>query len=387
MGQIKSINDILGMIQRRFWMITIICAMGVVMAFYSAITAKHEYRSAALIQIELPQVQNTPGAQNVDATHELQLIRHRVLARDRMIDLVKAYDLSPSETDQDIIETAAKLRDKVEIHLLYDQVEVWTPNLQPSGLMVEAHHGDPEVAAQLANDLVRSVMSENSSQRLRNAQEALKFFAQEEGRVTVDIERIELQIAEFKRMNAPLLVENLASLRKQIEDMRKQEVELSQRIVAIESLPGNQRSRRASELERLQEQSQAIGQSIAAIQNNLATAPAVERQLNVLDRERKRLQDQYSIITERYAEAELTAQVEQTQRSSRFQVLEEALVPQYPVSRSRKTILVLGSFAGLLFALGVSMLIEVLNPAIRRAEHLERDLGIAPVVSIPLVRA
>lgn len=55
MGQIKSINDILGMIQRRFWMITIICAMGVVMAFYSAITAKHEYRSAALIQIELPQ--------------------------------------------------------------------------------------------------------------------------------------------------------------------------------------------------------------------------------------------------------------------------------------------------------------------------------------------
>ena len=65
----------------------------------------------------------------------------------------------------------------------------------------------------------------------------------------------------------------------------------------------------------------------------------MERKLNVLERERKRLEKQYSIITERYAEAELTAQV------------------------------------------------EVRNPAIRRAEHLERDLWIMPVVSIPTVRA
>lgn len=109
--------------------------------------------------------------------------------------------------------------------------------------------------------------------------------------------------------------------------------------------------------------------------------------MNVLERERKRLEKQYSIITERYAEAELTAQVEQTQRSSRFQVLEEAMVPQEPVSRSRKCILIFGSVAGLLFALTVTLMIEVLNPAIRRAEHLERDLGIMPVVSIPTVRA
>ena len=256
----------------------------------------------------------------------------------------------------------------------------------PSGLIVEAHSKDPELAAQLANELVRAVLSENSTQRQRSTQEALKFFEREAGRVNVDIKRIELQISEFKRINAPLLAHNLVSMRSQIEEMRLQGMDIAQRITAIESLPNSQFERRSDELERLKAQSQSIGQGIAAIQNKLAAVPAVERKLNVLERERKRLEKQYS-ITERYAEAELTAQVEQTQRSSRFQVLEEAMVPQEPVSRSRKSILIFGSVAGLLFALTVTLMIEVLNPAIRRAEHLERDLGIMPVVSIPTVRA
>ena len=264
---------------------------------------------------------------------------------------------------------------------------VFGPPMPPSGLIVEAHSKDPELTAQLANELVRAVLSENSTQRQRSTQEALKFFEREAGRVTVDIERIELQISEFKRINAPLLAHNLVSMRSQIEEMRLQGMDIAQRITAIESLPNSQFERRSDELERLKAQSQSIGQGIAAIQNKLAAVPAVERKLNVLERERKRLEKQYSIITERYAEAELTAQVEQTQRSSRFQVLEEAMVPQEPVSRSRKSILIFGSVAGLLFALTVTLMIEVLNPAIRRAEHLERDLGIMPVVSIPTVRA
>lgn len=109
-------------------MIVMICAMGAIMAIYVATTREHVYRSAALIQIELPLVQNMIGAKAADTTHELQLIRHRVLARDRMIDLVKTYNLSSGDTADTLTQTAETLRTNIDIRPLYDQDGVWAAN-------------------------------------------------------------------------------------------------------------------------------------------------------------------------------------------------------------------------------------------------------------------
>ncbi len=76
--------------------------------------------------------------------------------------------------------------------------------------------------------------------------------------------------------------------------------------------------------------------------------PEVEHQLSTLERELTRLRDQYSVITRRQTEAEMGQLLEDRQQSDRFERLETALVPEDPVSRSRKKIALMGAVASVL---------------------------------------
>jgi hypothetical protein len=104
-----------------------------------------------------------------------------------------------------------------------------------------------------------------------------------------------------------------------------------------------------------------------------------------MERELAKLQDQYSVITRRMAEAEMGQQLEDRQATDRFEVLETALVPEFPVSRSRKKLAMMGGVASLIAGLMAGFVAELMNPAIRSAAQMERMLGIQPVVAIPTV--
>ena len=111
----------------------------------------------------------------------------------------------------------------------------------------------------------------------------------------------------------------------------------------------------------------------------------MERQLSQLEREMDRLKDQYSVITRGKAEAEMGQALQDRQAGGRYEVLETALVPENPMTSSRKKIAGIGAFASLLAGLMVALGLEVMNPAIRSQQQMERLLGIQPVVAIPVI--
>ena len=102
-----------------------------------------------------------------------------------------------------------------------------------------------------------------------------------------------------------------------------------------------------------------------------------------MDRRMEQLQDQLTAASGQRREAELGARIETDQQSERFVLLEHALVPDYPVSTSRKKVAVLGLIGGLMLGIFIAYALEWLKPVMRTAERMERDLHLRPVISIP----
>lgn len=77
--------------------------------------------------------------------------------------------------------------------------------------------------------------------------------------------------------------------------------------------------------------------------------------------------------------------LETAARGERLITLEEARVPDFPVSMSRKKRAVMGAGAALIAGLALAFLLELRRPVIRTARQMERETGLVPVVSIPQV--
>jgi len=79
----------------------------------------------------------------------------------------------------------------------------------------------------------------------------------------------------------------------------------------------------------------------------------------------------------------LGEQLDSDQNFERFEMLEAALPADYPSSRSRASMVVMGLAAGLFLGLMMSYAMEWLKPALRSAAQVERELGMQPVLVIP----
>ena len=137
------------------------------------------------------------------------------------------------------------------------------------------------------------------------------------------------------------------------------------------------------EIEQLTQQAGVINTRIGEIQAALQAAPAIEQQLIALNRRMEQLQTQLTTAADRRREAELSSRIEVDQQSERFELLERALVPEYPISTSRKKVALIGLIAGIGLGLFVAYAMEWLKPVMRSAQRVERDLQLRPVISIP----
>lgn len=193
--------------------------------------------------------------------------------------------------------------------------------------------------------------------------------------------------------------QKLAPTHPEIQDLRG-------RIAAIRSVLGEDRtqasgapaqSARARSIQRqvdlldsqivlLEEQRRQIADRREQIQTSLQATPQVETTLSKLERRRDALLEQYAVIVRKRTEAETGERLEETQQAERFEVIERALPPDRPIAPSRKKILVLGAGASFGLAMGLALLLEMLNPALRSTSQFQRQLEIAPLASIPYVR-
>merc|ERR1711916_3779 len=129
----------------------------------------------------------------------------------------------------------------------------------------------------------------------------------------------------------------------------------------------------------LDEQKMLLTERLLGVRSLLQRAPAVERELAQMSRELGLYQGQYDVVTANRAEAELSLSLEDRKQAERFEILETALPPEYPVSTSRRMIFLIGAVLSLVGSGAIIFFYGNLSPIVRNARDLKDELDLTPV--------
>lgn len=389
----QSFEEVFSALKRRMGLIILITFIGCVISLVVALSKIPVYNAIAVVQIEDAQVAGTNtsvGAMidnraSLDALRTVRLIEQRVMSRGSLVEIMDKYDLFTDIPNMTLAMRLDAMRRSVTIEPIGGG-EPWQPVQSVSGMVITANLSDPQKAADVANEILARVMQEARTRSVGRAETELEFFNIEEARIREEIAASENVIAQFKSANAEVLPANITVLQGELTTLNASLLNLRQQILSLES---NSARTRPEALERevslLQDQINLIERRTAQINGLLARAPAVDRELASLQRELTQLNEQFTVISRRKADAQMSQSLEEQRQLARFEVLEPAIVPVFPVSRSKRSIAMMGGVASVMLAVGVAFVLEMLNPPIRNAAQMERVLGIRPVISVPVL--
>ncbi len=396
MGPIQTLHEVKSWLRRRWRLIALTTLVGILGGVLAALQTPRIYGASAVIQVINPVIVATEGgsAATPDVTRRVQMIEQRLMSRESLLELAQRHDLfadmpiSPSEQ-------VALMRQSFSISAIAAAQQGFERDGSLSALIVSASDGDPVKAAAIANDLADALVRESVDARQSNAQQALAFFRSEEERLAESILALEGEIARFSSENEGFLPAAIAVRREEGGRLTAALLEVQQVLSGLQTELAAQDSRsgRAVTQRRIQQLNDDIGQAnlqvavltqrIAEIQTLLARAPEFEQQLIAMNRRMEQLQTQLTAAAERRREAELGARIEVDRQSERFELLERALVPEYPSSTSRKKVALMGIIGGLGLGILLAYALEWMQPALRTAQRMERELQLRPVISIP----
>ena len=135
----------------------------------------------------------------------------------------------------------------------------------------------------------------------------------------------------------------------------------------------------------LDEQKTSTSKQLIELTESIEKTPSNSIRLDELQLDYENLQLQYNTAVDRLSRASTGERIEVMSRGQRISVIEPPAVPSRPTKPNRPLIAGGGSIFGILAGLGLIVLLEVLNRAIRRPEDLVSKLGIAPLATIPYI--
>ncbi|MDX1822775.1 MAG: Wzz/FepE/Etk N-terminal domain-containing protein [Paracoccaceae bacterium] len=391
MAQIDTVGEALRALRRRAGLIVLLIVLGVAGSFSYAYTRDRIYEAVASVQIETPQIalggDGGMGRGEASIDYRISLIEQRLKARDTLEQVIADLRLFTDLTELSAAERVVLLRQSVTITRIIDQSMGWRPDQQSTGLLITVRMDDGETAAAVANAFLDLILSAGRARATDRAESTLTFFVAEEARVSARIAQVEADTATLKSTNVGALPENAAARSEQLQLLQEAQLLLEQQRITFEQERERLRFDEAARQETIfREQAALVAARISDLRRLEDAAPEVERQLNLLERERARLQEEFTVITARRAQAAMTQELETREQAERFEVLERATTPEYPVSTSRRKLLLLGVVVSLVGAIGAALGLEWISPRLRTSAQVERALGLRPVVVIPDLR-
>jgi polysaccharide chain length determinant protein (PEP-CTERM system associated) len=138
-------------------------------------------------------------------------------------------------------------------------------------------------------------------------------------------------------------------------------------------------------LESLSQQKKMLQSKLAQNEHAMELTPRVAQGLDVLIRDRDSAQRKFDELRNRKMNAQIAQNLESENKSERFVLLEPPILPERPFKPNRIQILGIGFLAALGAAVGVVMLLEMIDKRIRGVEAFTHVLGHRPLVVIPFL--
>jgi len=165
------------------------------------------------------------------------------------------------------------------------------------------------------------------------------------------------------------------------EDLSEQDVvtDPSEALFALE-MAGIERR-----VEFLDQQEIRITAEVEELRDAINRTPENAIRLESLEREYQNTLNQYNGAVGNLARAQTGERIEVLSKGERISVIEQATAPSEPNSPNRPVIAGGGVALGMVLAVGVFLLLELTNRAIRRPADLVNGLSIQPIATIPFL--
>src|SRR5664280_2579440 len=142
------------------------------------------------------------------ADERVALLQQRILVRDKLLAIADKYKLPelartdlflgrwrPQMSSTDIVEM---MRDRTQIKPLKSEMAVRPGQRQFIAFTVSFENERPEIARQVANELVTTILNEDVRARTNSALETTRFLEREAKRLETEIDSVEVKIADIK---------------------------------------------------------------------------------------------------------------------------------------------------------------------------------------------
>lgn len=394
MGPIQTLEDLWGLIWRRRVLIALVTILGTGLGAWYAKSRPDVFEAAAVLQVQQAAVANRADDQVPNPLQILQTIEQRLTTRDNLLALIDRHQLFADAPGLSNEERVAAVRASIRFQSVSNATGGGL-----SAIIIAAQAGTAENAARIANDLAQSVLDMGSEGKKAVADANYRFFTSEEARVWQELSALEAEIAAYREAHRNALPSSRDVRQNELAQLDIALRELDQEIAGLQTEQARlttAQTQRATDRRRLEEISDRLAVLAAqrdpilarksALDASLATVAEVERALATYERQQRQLQEQYTVVAQRLAEAETTRRLAENQQSERFSLLERAITPEYPLGSGGKKLAVAGAVASLGLAMVLAFLLDLLHPAIRTSAQMQRELNIRPIVAIPKVR-
>lgn len=391
MGPIQSFQELRDFLRRRITLIVLAFGVLVLLSVLVALRAAPVFQAVSVLSTRVDAVADTAvgNGSTGNAARLMQLIEQRLTSRETMLRLADDHEMFvelPAQERADLMRSSITLISQAAVAVGFGS----DGSLASMIIMARADTG-PKSAA-IANELAEMVVAETGAGRTARARQTMQFLQTEQARLNAELLALQEESRAFMTQNYDVMAFNADLRRTELGQIVSDIQEARRDITAAESeLSGlaaqntSQRRQaqlrdvvavRGAELERLLAQQ-------AEFEPFFRRVASAERELAILTEREARLQDRLREISGQVAAAEAALRLEADSQSATFELVEEATVPEYPISRSKKRTVMMGAVAGVILGVIAAFALELLRPALRSARQVERELGMRPVLVLP----
>jgi succinoglycan biosynthesis transport protein ExoP len=238
----RTFGDYLDALKRRRKPALIIALALLVLGGIAIFVWPNSYTSTAVILIEDPDIPPglVPTTVTTIAAKQIQYINQRVMTRSNLAEIIEKFNLFPEE--RKYLPTLLLVNDvekDMSIDIIDVQQQAATGQTITSTIAFRLgfESKDPQIARQVANELVSLYLAENVRARTEQTAETSDFMQAEVDRLDTEVKDLEAKIAAIKRENKGSLPE-LSNFNMQIMNSLTDEISQTER--QIQSVRENQ---------------------------------------------------------------------------------------------------------------------------------------------------
>tara|TARA_R110002049_G_scaffold62028_5_gene166240 strand:- start:180 stop:1475 length:1296 start_codon:yes stop_codon:yes gene_type:complete len=397
MGPIYTWQDFLDMTRRRLVVILLVIVLGCIGSFYWAMSYVHLYESSEVIQVEQPKINDELARSTVEGSsaRRLQLIQQQLMARASLEKIIEKYNIYSNLTALKPSEKVQLLRESVSINGVAAAREGFEDDGTISVLTITVQMEEAQLARDVTHEFAEQTRALMSAQRREQTELTLAFFEQQEQVVLDNIASLEAGLEAYRLENDLTLEGGIEFRMNEMAQLNEAILSLDREIISVQLARSQiDRTGRASTVEREERELDAQLQTLTqqrslldarrnGLQEAIQGSPEIQRTLADFERRMEQLRAQLEVISTRRNEAQVGFNLERGAQGEQLTTIEEARVPDYPITMSKKKRAIMGAIASTGLAFIIAWLLELRRPVIRSARQMQRETGILPVVSIP----